>query len=504
MNAIRTKTIKIKNQTYHFIKKLGTGAYAKVYQVKDQNGKLFAIKKFKYDRTQGVTHDVVRELDILSRFYMCPNIITIHGFKWTKTELFILLEHGDMNLKQYIKTTSYNQRLEWFPTIAWQLLLSIAFLHKFNIAHRDLKPENILVKIVDGRPYLLLCDFGIAKKMRLPHNTPKVTTLWYRAPENLLKLTDYDKSIDIWGVGCILYEYLYDQILFRGKDRQDMLRRIFSMIPEQNIGETIDYFYVKSVDITSYLGGDDNGSYNTNNIMNKNNMYNEFIFSMTTIDPKKRYSAKELLDTHIFNDFKSQNYVHNKNYNKTVYPKNNITFEDYLSWQNSDIINKYYRQTIVNCMLNIGRELMFDNNTIFLTVDLIDRYLGIYKLKHENELRYITFACLTIACKYFEINVVDLGTLANKSSFIFGNKYKESSFASRLYFYEENILSALNFNIFRSNIFTKTKNYNVSKTVMCDYNLRRINLEDVTEVLYYMQKIGQSNIEKLKSKLFKN
>lgn len=287
MNSVRMKTIKIKNQTYHFIKKLGTGAYAKVYQVKDQNGKLFAIKRFKYDKKQGVTHDVVRELDVLSRFYMCPNIITIHGFKWTKTDLFILLEHGDMNLKEFIKNTDYNQRVEWFPSIAWQLLLSVAFLHKFNISHRDLKPENILVKIIDGHPRVLLCDFGIAKNMRLLCNTPKVTTLWYRAPENLLKLTDYDKTIDIWSTGCILYEYLYGKVLFRGKDRNDMLSRIFSMIPEQNIGEIIDHFYTKSIDITNYL----NGITRNDSIMNKS-VYNEFIFNMITIDPKKDIPQK--------------------------------------------------------------------------------------------------------------------------------------------------------------------------------------------------------------------
>lgn len=38
--------------------------------------------------------------------------------------------------------------------------------------------------------------------------TRKVVTLWYRAPELLIKIRDYGESVDIWSIGCIIAELL--------------------------------------------------------------------------------------------------------------------------------------------------------------------------------------------------------------------------------------------------------------------------------------------------------
>ena len=36
-----------------------------------------------------------------------------------------------------------------------------------------------------------------------------ICSRWYRPPEIILLDQNYDKSVDIWSVGCILYEMLY-------------------------------------------------------------------------------------------------------------------------------------------------------------------------------------------------------------------------------------------------------------------------------------------------------
>ena len=61
---------------------------------------------------------------------------------------------------------------------------------------------------------LKLCDFGLARHVepldseRGGAYTPRVVTLWYRAPELLLGAPSYGTPIDMWAVGCIFAELL--------------------------------------------------------------------------------------------------------------------------------------------------------------------------------------------------------------------------------------------------------------------------------------------------------
>lgn len=54
----------------------------------------------------------------------------------------------------------------------------------------------------------------------MPQNNGKMTdyvaTRWYRPPELLIGKQDYDKSIDIWSIGCVMAEMIDGQPLFGG------------------------------------------------------------------------------------------------------------------------------------------------------------------------------------------------------------------------------------------------------------------------------------------------
>ena len=104
----------------------------------------------------------------------------------------------------------------------------LAYVHERGVFHRDVKPENILVA---GASTLKLADFGVAREIRSrPPYTRYIGTRWYRAPELLLRASDYSASIDAWAVGTIMAELLALRPLFPGATEADQIHRITAVL----------------------------------------------------------------------------------------------------------------------------------------------------------------------------------------------------------------------------------------------------------------------------------
>lgn len=95
-----------------------------------------------------------------------------------------------------------------------EILNGLKHMHELRIVHRDLKPENILIK--GGQ--VKICDLGSSKFIDQTSfkNTPYVVSRYYRAPELIFASNRYNESIDIWAVGCILFELMTRTPLFPG------------------------------------------------------------------------------------------------------------------------------------------------------------------------------------------------------------------------------------------------------------------------------------------------
>ena len=80
-------------------------------------------------------------------------------------------------------------------------------MHSRRIIHRDLKPSNIL--ITEDESVVKIADLGMARAITVPLKTYThcVGSLWYRAPEICLGTKVYGHAMDVWALGCVLFEF---------------------------------------------------------------------------------------------------------------------------------------------------------------------------------------------------------------------------------------------------------------------------------------------------------
>lgn len=77
---------------------------------------------------------------------------------------------------------------------------------------------------------LLLYLFSLGRPL-----TPKVASLWYRAPELLLGCSIYDNAIDNWAAGLIVAELLTGEPIIKGHHEIDQIQRMFILLGEPNL-----------------------------------------------------------------------------------------------------------------------------------------------------------------------------------------------------------------------------------------------------------------------------
>lgn len=195
---------------------IGSGTYAKVYQAIDTNNNMVvALKEIQLNEAEGMPSTALREISILKSTFH-HNIIKLLQVVHTQDLLVIVFEFIDYDLMKYIRRHNNVYQL------IQQLIDGINYIHKNSIIHRDLKPSNILVR-KDG--CLKIADFGLAR-MISPMDyaySSEVVTLWYRAPELLMGCSDYLYEIDIWSLGCIIYEMITKKPLLEGINKQSQL-----------------------------------------------------------------------------------------------------------------------------------------------------------------------------------------------------------------------------------------------------------------------------------------
>ena len=280
-------------EKYKIQKTIGSGSFANVSKaINIKTNETVAIKKMKKKFSSWDECLNLREIKSLTKLNH-PNIMKLKEVIRVNDELFCVFEYCDQNIYQYY--LSYKESGQSIPEtlirqILYQTASGLAYMHKHGFFHRDLKPENILY----SKGIIKIGDFGLAREIRSrPPYTDYVATRWYRAPEILLKSTNYNSPVDIYALGCILAELYLLNPLFSGSSEIDQMHKICSILGTPSTG-----IWSEGHRLASQIGFNfpHYQPISLNNIFN--NASPEAIYligQMLSFDPSKRPTALQIL-----------------------------------------------------------------------------------------------------------------------------------------------------------------------------------------------------------------
>lgn len=96
--------------------------------------------------------------------------------------------------------------------------------------HRDVKPHNVMIDHEQRK--LRLIDWGLAEFYHpgKEYNV-RVASRYFKGPELLVDMRDYDYSLDLWSLGCMFAGLIFrKEPFFQGRDNYDQLVKICKVL----------------------------------------------------------------------------------------------------------------------------------------------------------------------------------------------------------------------------------------------------------------------------------
>ena len=317
---------------YEMITRLGGGSFADVYKALEKStGELVAIKVLKRKYKKWDDCNELMECRSLQKLHNDStfnkpgeeNIIKLKQIIFIKKTgtLNLIFEYMETDLLELMKSCEPKTLKEdQIRDIMHQTLLGLSFMHKYGFFHRDMKPENLLLT----SNKLKIADFGLAREIRsVPPYTEYVSTRYYRAPECILKSTNYSSPIDIWALGCIMAEmYLHPQPLFCGSNEKEVLFKICSVLgtPTHDIWND----GIRQANIVGIKFPTCPGTELEKIIPEASSEAIDLMKQMIRWDPNKRATAKNLLNHPFFTNHIIDKYYYSSGNNNIIFGENSF------------------------------------------------------------------------------------------------------------------------------------------------------------------------------------
>ena len=160
------------------------------------------------DRDSENRHNIIRYVEHF----------TFRGFFCTVMELLYFDVYTILKAQRFV-----GFKMPIVQVVAKETAEALQYTHSQGIVHCDIKPENILF-MSERLDHVKLIDFGCScfvGNIIFAY----VQSRYYRAPEVVLGMT-YAKEIDMWSLGCVIYEMLVGISPFYNKNVQQMYEAI--------------------------------------------------------------------------------------------------------------------------------------------------------------------------------------------------------------------------------------------------------------------------------------
>lgn len=207
--------------------RVGRGKYSEVFSGIDtfNNNQRIIIKVLKPVKTKKIK----REIKLLQELYGGKNIIKLLDLVRdvelrTPSFIFEYIRNDD-HRELYPRLTDLDIRFYLF-----ELLQALHHCHSKGIMHRDVKPHNIMIDHEQRR--LTLIDWGLAEFYHpgVSYNC-RVASRYYKGPELIVDFQEYDYSLDLWSLGCVMAGMIFEMdVFFHGSDNSDQMVKIVQVL----------------------------------------------------------------------------------------------------------------------------------------------------------------------------------------------------------------------------------------------------------------------------------